>query len=100
MLDKIEDITTSMEIVEEEKYMKQQLAQMNEINPKIGFSQCHSAISKNGGLMAFVKKSDTILMDTSNPITKNIRIFCQNGSNERLIRVRLINHSFIHPCNH
>lgn len=87
MLEKIESVTTLMEIVGQEKYKKEKLTQIEDIRPKIDFEKSHVAVSKNGGLMAYVKKSDRILMDTNNIINKNIRVFSQTGKNEKIISV-------------
>lgn len=87
MLEKIESVTTLMEIVGNEKFKKEKLTQIEEIKPKIDFEKSHVAVSKNGGMMAYVKKSDRILMDTNNIINKNIRIFSQTGKNEKTIYV-------------
>lgn len=87
MLEKIESVTTLMEIVGQEKYKKEKLTQIEDIKPKIDFEKSHVAVSKNGGLMAYVKKSDRILMDTNNIINKNIRVFSQTGKNEKIISV-------------
>jgi len=49
---------------------------------KINFSNCHIAVAKNGGLMAFIKKSKHLIMEPNNPIKDNVLIYYQNGIKE------------------
>lgn len=95
MIEQIEGLTAMMEKVGDEKFIKLDLSPMVEIKPSIDFDKCHIAVSKNGGMMAFVRKSDILLMDSSNPLVHSIRIFCQNGSNERRIKVSIFFTPFI-----
>lgn len=87
MIDQVESIMMNMEQVGNDKYFVDKLASIEEIKPKIDFVKTHVAVCKNGGLMAFMKKSDRFIMDSSNVIKDNIRIFCQNGKGERTIYV-------------
>lgn len=91
MIDQVEGIMINMEQVGDDKYMMDKLTSIQEIKPKIDFLNTHVAVCKNGGLMAFMKKSDCFLMDSSNIINNNIRIFCQNGKGEKTIYVIISN---------
>lgn len=69
-------------------YRKYNLSKMISIVPKIDFSWCHIAVAKNGGLIAFVKKSKQVIMDGTNPLKDSIRIFYQDGKYLGIIRVK------------
>jgi hypothetical protein len=60
-------------------YRRYPLTKMKDIRFKINYSICHIAVSRNGGLIAFVKKSKQFIMDVTNPIRDSIRIFYQDG---------------------
>jgi hypothetical protein len=79
-MENLEKSTISWERLGEVYYRKYCLTKMKDIRNKITYSQCHIAVSRNGGLMAFIKKSKTFIMDITNPIKDSIRIFYQDGT--------------------
>ena len=74
-MENLEKSTISWERLGEVYYRKYSLSKLKDFKGKISYSQCHIAISRNGGLLAFIKKSKTFIMDITNPIKYSIRIF-------------------------
>ena len=71
--------------------MKELLVKTKPLKPGIDFDNFHVAMSKNGGLVAFVKKSSYFIMDSSNPIKTvqefSVRTFQMNiGSDSKMIK--------------
>ena len=88
-MDQIENISASFEKVEASThYMKEQLCKMKPISPKIEFQNCHIACARNGGMMAFVRMAKFLILETSNPIKDSVRVFFQDGSNEKRIKFK------------
>lgn len=85
-MENFEKVVLSWELLGEVYYRKYPLCKMKEINYKIDYSNCHIAVSRNGGLIAFVKKSKRFIMDVTNPIKDSIRIFYQDGTPVRPIK--------------
>jgi hypothetical protein len=85
-MENLENTANSWERLGEVYYRKYHLCKMKEINYKIDYSNCYIAVSRNGGLIAFVKKSKRFIMDVTNPIRDSIRIFYQDGSPIRPIK--------------
>ena len=89
IIDQIESIATTFDKPAENViFMKELLAKTKPLKPGIEFDNFHVAMSKNGGLVAFVKKSSYFIMDSSNPMKDSARILCQDLSNEHRIRLR------------
>jgi hypothetical protein len=85
-MENFEKAVISWERLGEVYYRRYPLCKSKEINYKIDYSNCHIAVSRNGGLIAFVKKSKRFIMDVTNPIRDSIRIFYQDGSPVRPIK--------------
>ena len=83
----IENLTTNFEKIDENTYfIKEKMT--NTTFPKhlkMDFENTHVAISKNGGLMAFVKKHLVLILNKSDPLYSNVIIMCQDGSNLTII---------------
>lgn len=60
-------------------YRKFKISLFPEPMKKLNFSNCHIAVAKNGGLMAFIKKSKHLIMESNNLIKDNVLIYYQNG---------------------
>ena len=89
IIDQVESIATTFDKPAENViFMKELLAKTKPLKPGIEFDNFHVAMSKNGGLVAFVKKSSYFIMDSSNPMKDSARILCQDLSNEHRIRLR------------
>jgi hypothetical protein len=79
-MENLEKSTISWERLGEAYYRKYCLTKTKPLQSKINYSQCHIAVARNGGLIAFIKKSKTHIMDLTNPIRDSIRIFYQDGT--------------------
>jgi hypothetical protein len=79
-MEHLENSAISWERLGEVNYRKYTLAKMKEMKGKLNYNQCHIAVSRNGGLLAFIKRSKTLIMDITNPIKDSIRIFYQDGT--------------------
>ena len=79
----IENLTTNFEKIDENTfYMKEKMTNITfPKDLKLDFENTHIAISKNGGLMAFVKKSLVLILNKLDPLHSNVIIMCQDGSN-------------------
>lgn len=80
--DKLEKTTREWFRLSEVYYRKFQISKFNENLKKVIFNACHIAVAKNGGLMAFIKKSKHFIMDVNNPVKENLLIYYQNGVKE------------------
>jgi hypothetical protein len=78
-MDNLEKNTTFWERLAEVYYRRYPMCKMKDMRFKIDYSNCHIAVSRNGGFIAFVKKSKRFIMDVTNPIKDSIRIFYQDG---------------------
>lgn len=88
IIDQVESIATTFDKADDNViFMKEFLCKAKPIQGKIDFENCHVAMSKNGGLIAFIKRSNLFIMD-NNPIKENVRVFCQDRSNEKRIKYR------------
>ena len=86
MIDQIENISSSFETIHSNThFMKKKICKINSNLLKLEFQNCHIACARNGGLMAFVRMANFLVLDKSNPIKNNIRIFSQDGKNEKKI---------------
>lgn len=63
-------------------YRKFPMSRLNDNLKKIQFAHCHIAVARNGGLMAFVKRSKQFIIDITNDIKDKVLIFHQNGLRE------------------
>ena len=81
-LDKLEKTTHEWFKMLDVYYRKFTMHKFTENLKKINFSNCHIAVAKNGGLMAFVKRTKHFIMDVNNPIKDSILVFFQNGLRE------------------
>lgn len=88
MLDQIENISTTFDkLADGQSFMKEQLTKIK-FQYKIEFENSLIAMSKNGGMIAFIKRHTYFIMDQQNPLKENIRIFFQDGSQEQRIRFK------------
>ena len=67
-------------------FMKQSLTKTNSITPEIDFDNFHIAMSKNGGMVAFVKKTSYFIMDSKSVMKTHVRLFYQDLNNEIQIK--------------
>lgn len=81
-LDKLEKTINEWFRLADVYYRKFSICKYAEPLKKINFNACHIAVAKNGGLIAFVKKSKHFIMDVNNPIKDSILVFHQNGIKE------------------
>ncbi|MCQ2818452.1 MAG: hypothetical protein MJ252_14385 [archaeon] len=90
MLESVENIYSTFEELKKNEtyYSKELITKIKPIDHSIGFENCFIAVARNGGLIAFVKKSQFFVMDASDPIRDNIRVFFQDGSGEKRIKFR------------
>ena len=89
IIEQVESIATTFDKPAENViFMKELLAKTKPLKPGIDFDNFHVAMSKNGGLVAFVKKSSYFIMDSSNPMRDSARILYQDLSNEHRIRLK------------
>jgi hypothetical protein len=88
LMENLEKIATSWERMGEVYYRKFPICKVKEVNYKIDYANCHIAVSKNGGLIAYVRKSKRFIMDVTNPIKDSIRIFYQDDTPVRPIKVK------------
>ena len=87
IIDQVESIATTFDKPAENViFMKELLVKTKPLKPGIDFDNFHVAMSKNGGLVAFVKKSSYFIMDSSNPMRDSI--LCQDLSNEHRFRLK------------
>ena len=85
IIDQVESIATTFDKPAENViFMKELLVKTKPLKP--GIDNFHVAMSKNGGLVAFVKKSSYFIMDSSNPMRDSI--LCQDLSNEHRFRLK------------
>lgn len=80
-MESLEKTTHDWFRLDEIYYRKYLMSKFVEPLRKISFNYCHIAIAKNGGLMAFVKKSKTFLLE-NNLIKDHILVYYQNGHKE------------------
>jgi hypothetical protein len=85
-MENFEKAVISWERLGEVYYRRYPFCKTKEINNKIDYSYCHIAASRNGGLIAFVKKSKRFIIDNTNPLRDSIRIFYQDGTPVRPIK--------------
>ncbi|MCQ2818443.1 MAG: hypothetical protein MJ252_14340 [archaeon] len=90
MLESVENIYSTFEEMKKNEtyYSKELITKVRQILHSLEFESCHIAICRNGGMMAFVKKSQFFIMDQGNPIRDNIRVFFQDGTKEKRIRFK------------
>lgn len=89
-MENLEKVATTWERMGEVYYRKYPICKVKDINYKIEYANCHIAVARNGGLIAFVKKSKRIIMDKTNPLKESIRIFYQDGTPVRPIKVKYL----------
>lgn len=68
-------------------YIKNEFFNMRDTKLRIDFLHCHIAMCRNGGMMAFVNKSNIKVLNSSNILYDRIKIYNQNASNEKTIPV-------------
>jgi vacuolar protein sorting-associated protein 16 len=69
-------------LLDEIYYRKFLMAKFPEPLKRINYGSCHIAVAKNGGLIAFVRKTKHFILDVHNPIKDSILIYYQNGVKE------------------
>ena len=77
-MESLEKTTHDWFRLDEIYYRKYLLAKFTEPIRKISFNSCHIAVAKNGGLMAFIKKSKHFLLENT-LIKDHILVYYQNG---------------------
>ena len=69
-------------------FVKQSISNTTEIKPEIDFDNFHIAMSKNGGMVALVKKTSYFIMDAKSIMKDTVRIFYQDLNNEIQIKFK------------
>lgn len=80
-------------------FIKNQLCSMKDSKLRIDFRSCHVAMCRNGGMMAFVNKSNIKILDSSNILYDKIKIYNQNATNDKTIMVCTCTHFYINSFN-
>lgn len=69
-------------------YFQKEVLSQCSINPALRFEEVLPAIAPNGGMLAFIRRSDTLVLRKGEPIINHIIAFSQNGKNQRNTLIR------------
>lgn len=86
-LPKLEKMFNSFKVAGDGIYFQRELLSNFTINPTLRFEEINTAIALNGGMMAFIKRSDVLVLRRE-AINNHILAFSQNGSNQHNIPIR------------
>ena len=90
MLSRLEDLYLStFEEVGSTMFFQKELLAKYSIKPVLHFEECLIAAASNGGMMAYMKRSDFLILRSGEPIKDNILAFAQNGRVEHRIPLSL-----------
>ena len=86
-LPKLENLFSSFKEAGDGIYFQKELLSRFTISPTLRFEEVLPAVAVNGGMMAFIKRSDVLVLRRE-PITHHILAFSQKGTNQHHIPIR------------
>lgn len=78
-MDSLEKTTHEWFRLGEVYYRKFLMSKFIEPYKRLTFNSCHIAVARNGGMIAFVKKTKHFIIDVNNPIKDSILVYYQNA---------------------